>query len=243
MALDKKTFTTRTTTAVIFAVLMLAGLLVNTYTFLLLTIIIHFGCWYEFVKLMKKASGSFSVIHFLVGISYISIPLFSFAALSLAPAMPKISLISDLDSIPNMFSNFSPLLPVLTILAIWINDTMAYISGSLIGKTPFSPISPKKTWEGTIGGIVLCIVLMAALGYLLPIGQALALVHWIFLAAIAAITGTVGDLFESKLKRDAGVKDSGSFMPGHGGFLDRFDSLLLAAPAVWLYVQLFLSKS
>jgi phosphatidate cytidylyltransferase len=63
--------------------------------------------------------------------------------------------------------------------------------------------------------------------------------HWVAITAIAAIVGTLGDLFESKLKRMAGVKDSGSFMPGHGGFLDRFDSLLLATPFAWLYVQLF----
>ncbi|MCU0322535.1 MAG: phosphatidate cytidylyltransferase, partial [Chitinophagaceae bacterium] len=64
--------------------------------------------------------------------------------------------------------------------------------------------------------------------------------HWYIIAAIGAVIGTLGDLLESKLKRLAGVKDSGSFMPGHGGFLDRFDSLILATPFVWLYVQLFM---
>jgi phosphatidate cytidylyltransferase len=116
---------------------------------------------------------------------------------------------------------------------------MAYIVGSIFGKTPLSKISPKKTWEGTIGGIILSIIVVGLVS------------HWYFnlkwltyflviIAAIAAITGTFGDLLESKLKRMAGVKDSGSIMPGHGGFLDRFDSLLLATPFVWLYVQLFM---
>lgn len=122
---------------------------------------------------------------------------------------------------------------VLTLIfSIWINDTMAYIVGSFIGKTPFSKISPKKTWEGTGGGAVLCVVAMAFVGHALGLRY----VDAACIAALAAVTGTVGDLFESKLKRMAGVKDSGSFMPGHGGFLDRFDSLLFASVAVWLYV-------
>ena len=133
-------------------------------------------------------------------------------------------------------------IPIAIIASIWINDTMAYIVGSLIGRTPLSKISPKKTWEGTIGGIILCIVVSGLLWSLIILGQ----VDFKFLfivfpvAFISAIAGTFGDLLESKLKRMANVKDSGSIMPGHGGFLDRFDSLLLAVPFVWLFVQFFL---
>jgi phosphatidate cytidylyltransferase len=115
---------------------------------------------------------------------------------------------------------------------------MAYIVGSLIGKTPLSKISPKKTWEGTIGGIVLSALIMGYVGFVFDewfvFGKQLS--FWIILALIAVIAGTFGDLLESKLKRMAGVKDSGHIMPGHGGFLDRFDSLILATPFVWLYV-------
>ncbi len=128
------------------------------------------------------------------------------------------------------------------ILCMWINDTMAYLVGSLIGKTPFSKISPKKTWEGTIGGVVLCVAILGFLASLildLAHSTPFPSYHWYIIAAIAAIFGTLGDLFESKLKRMAGVKDSGQMMPGHGGFLDRFDSLLLATPFVWLYIWLF----
>lgn len=137
------------------------------------------------------------------------------------------------------------ILPVILIACMWINDTMAYIVGSLIGKTPFSKISPKKTWEGTIGGIILCVAVVGlVLSYVSfpgePILSRISPVHWFVIAAIAAIAGTAGDLLESKLKRMANVKDSGSIMPGHGGFLDRFDSLLLATPFVWLYVKLFI---
>lgn len=126
-------------------------------------------------------------------------------------------------------------LPLGILVALWINDTMAYLVGSFIGKTPFSKISPKKTWEGTIGGAILCVVVVALAGWQTKIYS---VKDWIVIAAIVAVFGILGDLFESKLKRMANVKDSGSIMPGHGGFLDRFDSLLLATPFVWLYVTL-----
>jgi phosphatidate cytidylyltransferase len=128
-------------------------------------------------------------------------------------------------------------LPLGILTALWINDTMAYLVGSFIGKTPFSKISPKKTWEGTIGGAMLCIAVVALLGWC---AKVYTVTDWIAIAAIAAVFGILGDLFESKLKRMAGVKDSGRIMPGHGGFLDRFDSLLMAAPFVWLYVNFFM---
>lgn len=126
-------------------------------------------------------------------------------------------------------------LPLLVIFTLWINDTMAYIVGSFIGKTPLSAISPKKTWEGTIGGIILAVIVLVAIAYFT--GR-LTLVDTAAITVLAAVSGTFGDLFESKLKRMAGVKDSGAIMPGHGGFLDRFDSLLFAATVVWLYVML-----
>jgi len=134
------------------------------------------------------------------------------------------------------------LIVLLIIFSIWINDTMAYIVGSLIGRTPFSKISPKKTWEGTLGGILLSVLVMGVAGYYF--GRYLNdwtdwnwIWQWVLIAAIASVAGTFGDLLESKLKRMAGVKDSGHLMPGHGGFLDRFDSLLIATPFVWLYVM------
>jgi phosphatidate cytidylyltransferase len=129
-------------------------------------------------------------------------------------------------------------LPLGLILSIWINDTMAYIVGSIIGKTSLSKISPKKTWEGTIGGVILCVVVITLTFYYW--WDTYSLRTWIFVSSIAAVTGTFGDLLESKLKRMANAKDSGSIMPGHGGFLDRFDSLLLAIPFVWLYIHFFI---
>jgi len=131
-------------------------------------------------------------------------------------------------------------IPLALILMIWMNDTMAYIVGSFIGKTPFSSISPKKTWEGTIGGAVLTVAGAAIWGYYSGLKQ-YQMIDWITLSLLAAVAGTAGDLLESKLKRLAGVKDSGNLMPGHGGALDRFDSLLLTLPFAFCYAVFFMS--
>jgi len=142
----------------------------------------------------------------------------------------------DKETFSFSLDNWGKLIPCGLIFSIWINDTMAYIVGSLIGKTPFSKISPKKTWEGTVGGAILCVAVIALLGYFTAPANGYHVIHWIAIAAIAAVVGTAGDLLESKLKRLANVKDSGHIMPGHGGFLDRFDSVLLANAFVWLYI-------
>jgi phosphatidate cytidylyltransferase len=113
---------------------------------------------------------------------------------------------------------------------------MAYITGSIFGKRPLSSISPKKTWEGTISGVILAVLVISYGGQFFNLSFRLL----ILVSFLAAVMGTLGDLFESKLKRLAGVKDSGNMMPGHGGFLDRFDSLLIATPYVWLFVDIFL---
>jgi phosphatidate cytidylyltransferase len=146
-----------------------------------------------------------------------------------------------------MYGYMGELICLLIIVAIWINDTMAYLVGSLIGKNPLSKISPKKTWEGTIGGIMLGTIVTGLIFSNISKDISMPGFHFhisnevfYIIAVIATIFGTFGDLLESKLKRMAGVKDSGNIMPGHGGFLDRFDSLLLAIPAVWLYVFLLM---
>jgi phosphatidate cytidylyltransferase len=128
-------------------------------------------------------------------------------------------------------------IPLALVLMIWMNDTMAYIVGSFIGKTPFSEISPKKTWEGTIGGAILTIAGAAVWGHY---SHYYNMTDWMVLALCAAVAGTAGDLLESKLKRMANVKDSGTMMPGHGGALDRFDSLLVATPFAFCYAYFFM---
>ncbi len=229
MAFNIQTFKTRTLSSIIFVVVMLAGLLWNFWSFCILFTIIHFGCWYEFVRLMKKINHQKYGLYSLWGIIYITLPIL--LMIDVRAVKTNFSLKNDMEGI---------IIPMTIIGSMWINDTMAYLVGSLIGKTPFSKISPKKTWEGTIGGIILCIIIVGWLAsfsstYNLSLQQ----YQWFVIAGIAAIFGTLGDLLESKLKRMAQVKDSGNMMPGHGGFLDRFDSLLVATPFVWLYIKLF----
>ncbi len=232
MALDKQTFRTRTITAIVFAAVMLLGLFTNVWAFLLLFFTIMIGCLVEYVKLIFKFRPGL----LLLGALYTVLPLLLVIDLGVDGTL----FASGEGGNAHVTDVFTPLLPCAIIFSIWINDTMAYVVGSMIGKTPFSKISPKKTWEGTAGGVILCVVVIAILGATIPIAQTVPVIHWIAIATLCAIFGTLGDLLESKLKRLANVKDSGSFMPGHGGFLDRFDSLLLAAPAVWLYAKLFM---
>ena len=228
MALNKAVFKTRALTAVVFVLVMLAGLFINFYTFIALFLIIMGGCLYEFRKIIKliKQTKYFGLL--ALSMPYIIIPILMMIDLGKNNYHQDLSL-----------DNYSPLLPIAIILSIWINDTMAYLVGSFIGKTPFSKISPKKTWEGTIGGAILCVIMIGIISHFVNAFHYLPLKHWLAIAAICAVFGTLGDLLESKIKRMANIKDSGSFMPGHGGFLDRFDSLLVATPFVWLYVQLF----
>lgn len=242
MALNIATLKTRAFTALIFVAVMLIGLLWNKWSFLALFTIVHFGCWYEFVKLMKKIYGDFFLKYCLLGLVYITMPILMLIHSGSEIDYSNPTLGGAYLKYPTWIGiTVSTLIPCAVIFSIWINDTMAYIVGSLIGKTPFSKISPKKTWEGTIGGAILCVVVMYFIGMLFNAGGWMHQSYFLHIAIIAglcAIFGTIGDLFESKLKRMANVKDSGTIMPGHGGFLDRFDSLLFAAPAVWVYVKL-----
>ncbi len=237
MALNVATLKTRSLTAVVFVAVMLTGLLWNFWSFLILFTVVHFGCWYELVKLMKKIYVEKYLLYCLLGLIYITMPVLMMIDLQQWTIGFFSNNVSDSPCFPTEYSeSFRFTILVFVIATIWINDTMAYIVGSLIGKTPFSKISPKKTWEGTIGGAILAI----GVGILIAKIKGLNILHLSIITAIIAICGTIGDLFESKLKRMANVKDSGAIMPGHGGFLDRFDSLLFAVPAVWVYVKLFM---
>lgn len=286
MALNREVFKTRALSAVVFAMIMLVGLLWNPWSFLLLFSIIHFGCWWEYLKMIelihKVAFHRFIKFGFMLmgfgimlsfcGLAYringyglkenLCLPLslagfillvigifqknifklkaFGAAALGWLYISMSWGMMLGIRQIWMTFQDFHLMFDfgcyfsIALIVSIWINDTMAYIVGSLIGKTPFSKISPKKTWEGIIGGALLCILVMSlATHYGVKFSWGLS----IGIPLIAAFVGTLGDLLESKIKRMAMVKDSGNMMPGHGGFLDRFDSLLLATPFVWLLVQ------
>ena len=120
----------------------------------------------------------------------------------------------------------------------WANDSGAYFSGKALGKTKlFEKVSPNKTWEGTIGGCLLGLIF--AYGFFYFFGT-LGMYQWLVLGVIITVFGTLGDLVESLFKRTLAIKDSGSILPGHGGFLDRFDSLLLALPFATAYIHAIL---
>jgi phosphatidate cytidylyltransferase len=138
--------------------------------------------------------------------------------------------------IPFGINGYNPKIIIGIFVLIWTNDTFAYIVGKSIGKTKLlERISPKKTIEGFFGGLSFTIVA----GYLIAeyyIEGATEI--WIVISFIVGIFGTIGDLIESKFKRIAGVKDSGKIMPGHGGVLDRLDSVIFVAPILFLYYQI-----
>jgi phosphatidate cytidylyltransferase len=125
-------------------------------------------------------------------------------------------------------------------IIIWLYDTLAYCVGMLIGKHRlFERISPKKSWEGAIGSTILTLILVYFANLLFPM-LPLTSFQWVGLALIIIVFGTLGDLIESMFKRQLSAKDSGTILPGHGGVLDRFDSILLAIPFVWFYLMIIL---
>jgi phosphatidate cytidylyltransferase len=124
-----------------------------------------------------------------------------------------------------------------TLLILWATDTGAYFAGTYLGKHKLFPrVSPKKTWEGFAGGAVLALIFAFGLSRYFDI---LSLADWLVVGVIIIIGGTFGDLVESLLKRSIEIKDSGNVLPGHGGFLDRFDGLLIASPFLVTYIELF----
>lgn len=138
----------------------------------------------------------------------------------------------------NTSSVFDKQLILIVLLPIYLNDTLAYVSGRLFGKTPLIPaVSPKKTWEGFIGGLIgaaLVMNIVIALVGELTVANAFG----ISLVSISAsFLATLGDLFESKLKRSVGVKDSGKLLPGHGGILDRIDAMLFVTPVLYVILK------
>ena len=136
------------------------------------------------------------------------------------------------------FSASAPfyVIPLTLYVFIWLNDTGAYLSGSLLGKHRLYPrISPKKSWEGAIGGALFTMASAVVVARLCPF---LTVWQWVGMALVVVVFGTLGDLTESMIKRHIGIKDSGHILPGHGGILDRLDSMLFAIPAVIVYLHL-----
>jgi len=143
----------------------------------------------------------------------------------------------------------SPWLVLAAMAVVWVADTAAYFSGRAFGRRKLAPqISPGKTWEGVYGGLAavavyaLCLLPFARVAGFAPAIGPLEVGAWLGFALLLAAVSVIGDLFESLMKRNAGVKDSGKVLPGHGGVLDRIDALLAAMPLAALAAQLFLVK-
>ena len=160
-----------------------------------------------------------------------------FAQIYCAGSFSMLNFIGAEPGTPGVMS-YTPLFIMAIFIFVWLDDTGAYLVGSLIGKHKlFERISPKKSWEGFFGGLILALASSQAFAWLAP---EINRMNWLGLAATVVLFGTWGDLIESLLKRTLGVKDSGNVLPGHGGMLDRFDSVMLAVPASYIYIELFI---
>ena len=160
-----------------------------------------------------------------------------FAQIYCAGSFSMLNFIGAEPGTPGVMS-YTPLFIMAIFIFVWLDDTGAYLVGSLIGKHKlFERISPKKSWEGFFGGLILALASSQAFAWVAP---EINRMNWLGLAATVVLFGTWGDLIESLLKRTLGVKDSGNVLPGHGGMLDRFDSVMLAVPASYIYIELFI---
>jgi phosphatidate cytidylyltransferase len=175
-----------------------------------------------FIRELFKKSGKplYNIGITMLGIVYISLPLFLFY----------------MTSFKGVYSDYQWRAIIGYFFILWANDTGAYVAGRTLGKHKlFERISPKKTWEGFFGGLILALVVAHFVSeYFLVFSK----IQWLVISLIIVVTGTLGDLVESLFKRSVQLKDSGSILPGHGGFLDRFDGLLISAPFVFFYLQL-----
>ena len=195
-------------------------------TTLLITLPLLFVIWIS--QLWQKTENPFeSISYTLCGVIYISIPL------SLTLFIAKPMFLND----ANEVLVYSPVVMLGILILQWVSDTFAYLTGVCIGKHPlFKRHSPKKSWEGFVGGFVFCVLA----GYLIgtytntPFDK----IDWIVMAAMVPPIGTLGDLVESMFKRSMEIKDTGNIMPGHGGLLDRFDSLIMTTPFLLGYLMI-----
>ena len=175
-------------------------------------------------ELYTKSEHPFTNIAItILGIVYLAVPM----------ALMYLISLSGLD---NSSGNYHPRIVIGYFFIVWASDTGAYFAGKKFGKQKlFERISPHKTWEGSIGGTLFALVIAFIISKYFT---DLRLTDWLIITCIVVVTGTLGDLVESMFKRSIDIKDSGKTLPGHGGFLDRFDAIFISAPFVFTYLQL-----
>ncbi len=276
MALNTKTFATRTLSAIVFGILLIGSVYWNYYSFSIFFFVVALTGLHEFYKIAEKLGAKpFKITGFICGsIIYmrfinfsdvdpfvlsiiqkclnsfmIIMPLILFARALFSKKEHSIKdtlftigailyvvlpfgLLNQSAFLNNeswQTSDYDPKLILGIIFLIWSNDTFAYIGGSIFGKHKMiERVSPGKTWEGTIIGVLLTFALSFIFEHFCKLN-----IPWAVFGITVPILATIGDLVESKLKRESGIKDSGKIMPGHGGVLDRFDSLIFVAPFVF----------
>ena len=264
----------RTLTGAIFSLILISGIAIHSYSFMVLFVVITILAMHEFYNLLSKndifpqryTGISIGVLFFISNFLYatdivdykvflIYIPLIAIVFISelyrkkddpflnIAYTIFGIIYIAVPFSILNHFVHttnselqFVPQILLGFVFIIWTYDTGAFLVGSAIGKNRlFERISPKKSWEGAVGGAIIAL----GITYIISIFfNQLAQIDWFIISIIIVVTGTYGDLTESMFKRSLNVKDSSNFLPGHGGILDRFDSIFISAPVVFVYLQL-----
>lgn len=258
----------RTLSGIVYIILLVGAILYSVETFLLLFAVFFITAVIEFCKLyqINKIYGLLLSVAIAVSLFFLNNHPYNSALLCVVPF--SIFLMIDLfqnqskkeqplfkklihligyvtlpfliiTQLPYLNGNYSRFLLLSIFIMIWCNDTFAYICGRLLGKHKlYEKISPKKTIEGFIGGLLF--TQLAAFIIYKTSSLQIALIAWLLIALGISVLGTVGDLIESKYKRQAGVKDSGNIMPGHGGILDRFDSILFAAPFLFLIYKILI---
>ncbi len=263
---NMKELLTRSLSGFLYVSILLVSIFISKYTFLGIFLVFGMISIYEFQKLIHLRNKRLYLIFFVLfatlnifqDLLYITIP---FLVLTI---ITELFLVKDLVTIriipmfeqrkyrtsifylttciifltlvPNYSGEYEPLIIAGAFLITWANDTFAYLVGKNFGKHKLlERISPKKTIEGFVGGFLFSLLT----GYLIAVlSHTLSITIWLIISIIMSIFGTLGDLIQSKFKRQAGVKDSGTIMPGHGGIYDRLDSVIFASPFLYAFLQI-----
>jgi len=255
----------RSFSGIIYVLLFLSAILYSKESYITLTALFALICIWEFSKLINF-KGIIGYVFFGLSLylmlkrpdSYAVVIILMITILSSVSLMYSLFLKKEIDFsndrsksglliryvlfsmlflilLPLYKGNYNPNLIIAILVMIWVNDSFAFLVGKNLGKVKlFESVSPKKTREGFVGGLIFALIS----AYIISMfNNDFTLINWLTIALIVSVIGTIGDLVESKFKRQANIKDSGTIMPGHGGILDRLDSLLFAAPFVYLYIN------